>query len=399
MSHRIYLSPPHLCGKEHDYVLTALQSNYIAPIGPMVDEFEQEFAQTCGFSHCAAVSSGTAALHLALRVLGVGNGDIVLASSLTFIGSVSPITYLGATPVFVDSDTTSWNMDPERLAEAVKTLVTQGTTPAACIVTDLYGQCADYDSLRAVLAPYDIPLVIDAAESLGASYKDRLAGQGDRGDQGDQGEQAREPSLSSKYRQGDCLTTFSFNGNKIITSSGGGMLASDNERYIEKARWLAQQAREPYPHYEHKEIGYNYRMSNIVAAVGRAQLEVLAERVRRKREIFAAYRQALHDLPVTFMPEAPYGTCSRWLTVMLIAPDADCTPEDIRITLENQNIESRPVWKPMHMQPVFRNTITFGAKVSEDLFARGLCLPSGTGMRDEDIQRICDSIRRCFVTV
>lgn len=370
---RIYLSPPHMGGREIEFVQEAFASNFIAPLGPMVSGFESDFAALSGIAHCAALSSGTAALHIALRLLGISKGDIVLASSLTFIGSVSPITFQGAEPVFIDSDTATWNMDPNLLDDAVKDYCRQGKTPAAVVVTDLYGQCADYDALRSVLDRNGIPLIIDAAESVGATYKGRHAGKG-----------------------GACAA-YSFNGNKIITTSGGGLLAAEDGEFIKRARWISQQARENAPHYEHVEIGYNYRMSNIVAAIGRGQLIALPERVRRKRELFQKYVEALGDLPgIQFMPEAEYGDSNRWLSVMLVDEKTfGASPEQIRIVLEQENIESRPVWKPMHMQPVFSQCAAYGGKVSEALFARGLCLPSGTAMTDDDFLRIVRLIRQC----
>lgn len=362
-----------MCGRELEFVQQAFASNYIAPLGPMVTGFEEDFAALSGISHCAALSSGTAALHIALRLLGIGRGDIVLASSLTFIGSVSPVTFLGAEPVFIDSDTATWNMDPNLLSDAVKDYCRQGKTPAAVVVTDLYGQCADYDALREVLDRNGIPLVIDAAESVGATYKGRHAGKG-----------------------GICAA-YSFNGNKIITTSGGGMLAAEDGDFVSRARWLSQQARENAPHYEHVEVGYNYRMSNIVAAIGRGQLTALSQRVDAKRQLAARYEQALGHLPgISFMPEASYGRSNRWLTVMQVDEQAfGASPETIRLALERENIESRPVWKPMHMQPVFRQCAVYGGRVSESLFAKGLCLPSGTAMTDQDFERVIATIHSC----
>jgi dTDP-4-amino-4,6-dideoxygalactose transaminase len=371
---RIFLSPPHMGGSELDFIHTAFESNYVAPLGPMVDAFERNFSTFTGIPHCAALSSGTAALHLALRTLGTGPGDIVLASTLTFIGSVSPITFTGAQPVFIDSDTETWNMNPDLLAEAVAGYAAAGRIPRAVIVTDLYGQCADYDRLLEICAPHGIPLIIDAAESAGARYRNRHAGTG-----------------------GYC-SVFSFNGNKIITTSGGGMLCTDNPAVAEKTRWLSQQARDPAPYYEHSEIGYNYRMSNICAAIGCGQLEVLARRVAQKRAICEHYRRVLEPREgIAFMPEAPYGQSSRWLTVITLDPArCRCTPEGLRRALEDCNIESRPVWKPMHMQPVFKDCRVFGGSVSERLFHTGLCLPSGTAMTGQDLTRVTDAILRAL---
>jgi|YNPNPStandDraft_1061719.scaffolds.fasta_scaffold21820_3 dTDP-4-amino-4,6-dideoxygalactose transaminase len=403
-SRRIFLSPPHMSGQEARLVEDAFRSNYIAPLGPMVDAFEKEFAERVGMAHALAVSSGTAAMHLALRVLGVGPGDVVLASTLTFIGSVTPILFQGATPVFIDSDPETWNMDPRLLKEALEALNREGRLPKAVVPTDLYGQCADYERIRRECDRYGIPMVVDAAESLGATYKGKPAG-----------------SLGF-------AAIHSFNGNKIITTSGGGMLVSNDSRFIEKARFLSQQARDPAPHYEHSEWGYNYRMSNILAAIGRAQLQVLEERVRRRREIFHEYQRALGRVPgISFMPEAPYGRCTRWLTVILVEPELfGADREAIRLALEAENIESRPVWKPMHMQPVFQIQAgglklegekeargsgqppkpsgnkanswpawAVGGKVAETLFQKGLCLPSGTAMTDLDIDRVVRTILGC----
>jgi len=360
---RVYLSPPHMGGTELDCVHKAFESNFIAPLGPQLAEFERRFSELTGFAHCLALSSGTAALHLALRMLGVGPGDVVIASTLTFIGSVTPVTFVGADLHFVDCDESTWNMDPALLRQAVDAIHAQGRKVGAVIPTDLYGQCADYDALRAVCEPHGTPLVIDAAEAVGATYKGRHAG------------------------YGGVAAAYSFNGNKIITTGGGGLLASDDKAFIDEARRLSQQARDDAPHYEHSTIGYNYRMSNVAGAIGLGQLDVLAERVDRKREIFDVYAKALSGLPVTFMPEASYGRANRWLTVMLLDEGA-ATPEDIRLALEAENIESRPLWKPMHMQPVFKDVPCTGGAVSEDLFRRGLCLPSGTAMTETDLERV-----------
>ncbi|XPV76070.1 MAG: DegT/DnrJ/EryC1/StrS family aminotransferase [Desulfovibrio sp.] len=367
---RLYLSPPHMGGTELDHIHAAFESNFIAPLGPQVNGFEQAFQNLTGFAHCGAFSCGTAALHLALRLLGVGKGDIVLASSLTFIGSVSAVTFLGAELVFVDSDHDTWNMDPDALAQAIDTLHKEGKQVKAVLPTDLYGQCADYDRIMEICNSHNIPVLADSAESVGAGYKGRHAG------------------------KGATAAIYSFNGNKIITTSGGGMLGSDNEEFIAKARWLSQQAREDEPYYEHKTIGYNYRMSNVVAAIGLGQLEVLEERVNRRREIHDLYAEALSDLPITFMPEAAYGRHNRWLTVIQIDPASGVQPETVRLALEEDNIESRPVWKPMHMQPVFAGNRMFGGAVSEELFANGLCLPSGTAMTDNDMDRVISKVRK-----
>jgi dTDP-4-amino-4,6-dideoxygalactose transaminase len=372
---RIFLSPPHMSGYEMSYIQEAFASNYIAPTGPQVDAFEREFAQKLGVPHAVAVSSGTAAMHLALRILKVSYGDKVIASTLTFIGGVSPIVFQGATPIFVDSDRTSWNMDPELLAEELEISSTKGDLPKAVVPTDLYGQCADLRRIREICKPYDIPVVVDAAESLGATYNGCPAG------------------------VGADAAIYSFNGNKIITTSNGGMIASEDGRFIEQARFLSQQARDPAPHYQHSQIGYNYRMSNILAAIGRGQLRVLDDRVERRRKIFAYYQEALAELPgIEWMPEAPYGRSNRWLTVILITPESfGSDRESVRLALEAENIEARPVWKPMHLQPVFSGYDVRGGAVSEDLFQRGLCLPSGTQMMEEDQARVVSVIKRCFL--
>jgi dTDP-4-amino-4,6-dideoxygalactose transaminase len=443
ISNRIFLSPPHIGGEELKLVEEAFASNYIAPLGPMVDAFEREFAAYTGIPHCLALASGTAAMHLALRELGVGPGDEVLASTLTFIGSISPATFLGASVAFIDADAESWNMDPDLLAAELAECARRGKLPKAVIPTDLYGQCCDLERIKQICERYEIPVVADAAEAMGARYQ----GTEDRGQRTEDGGRRTEDGgrssvgghqsavishqssvgshqssvichLSSVHGSlrhagfGARAAVFSFNGNKIMTTSGGGMLASHDERLIAHARKLSQQARDPAPHYEHTEIGYNYRMSNILAAIGRGQLRVLDERVAAKRRIFEQYRQLLAGLPgITFMPEPPYGRCNRWLTVILIdGAEFGSTPEQVRLALEAENIESRPLWKPMHLQPVFRECRVrsaacgvetgrqavarrSGKTISEDLFARGLCLPSGTAMGEEDVERVGKIIR------
>jgi len=372
-NNRIFLSPPHMGGEELNFVREAFDSNYVAPLGPMVDAFEREFAENVGISYAAALSSGTAAIHLALRILGIRLRDEVIASTLTFIGGVTPIMFQGAMPVFIDSDLSSWTMDPELLAEELEECRKKGRFPKAVIPTDLYGQCADLDRIMELCDPYGIPVVTDSAEALGATYKDRHAGEGAK------------------------AAVFSFNGNKIITTSGGGMLASDDKALIDQARVLSQQARDTAPHYEHSTFGYNYRMSNILAAIGRGQLRVLDDRVEAKRRIFAYYQEKLGSIPgVEFMPEAHYGRSNRWLTVILITPEEfGADRESIQLALEAENIEARPMWKPMHLQPVFKNTRCIGGKVAEDVFNRGLCLPSGTAMKEEDLDRVISVILSC----
>jgi dTDP-4-amino-4,6-dideoxygalactose transaminase len=361
---RIYLSPPHLSGRELDYLKEAVDSNWVAPLGPQVDAFEEELAAFAGVPHALALSSGTAALHLALVVLGIGPGDEVACSSLTFSASANPIVYAGARPVFIDADPATWTIDPSLLERALA----QRPDIRAVVAVDLYGQCCDYDRVRATCAAHGVTIVQDAAESLGATY--RAAPSGGQGD----------------------LAVFSFNGNKVITTSGGGMLVSRNEDWIAHARKLSTQAREIAPHYEHTEIGFNYRLSNLLAAVGRAQLEALPERVAARRRINARYRELLAGIPgISFMPEAVYGESNCWLTCLLVDPGGAGTDrETIRVALEAEDIESRPLWKPMHLQPVFRAASVYGGDVSALLFERGLCLPSGSALTDADQQRVVE---------
>jgi dTDP-4-amino-4,6-dideoxygalactose transaminase len=360
---RIFLSPPHLSGRELDLLREAVESNWIAPLGPNVDAFERELADVVGVPNALALSSGSAALHLALVVLGIGPGDEVACSSFTFSSSANAIVYAGATPVFVDCDDT-WTMDPELLDQALA----ERPRIKAVIPVDLYGQCCDYDAIAAVCKPRGVTVVQDAAESLGAFYRGAPAG-----------------------GQG-AFAAFSFNGNKVITTSGGGMLVSRDRERLEHARKLSTQAREPVPHYEHTEIGFNYRLSNLLAAVGRAQLEVLPERVAARRRINARYRELLADAPgISFMPEADYGRSNCWLTCIVVDPDeAGTDREGIRLALEGEDIESRPLWKPMHLQPVFRDAPIFGGDTSAGLFELGLCLPSGSALSDEDQDRVVE---------
>ena len=390
---------------ELKFVKEAFASNYIAPLGPQVDAFEKAFSEYTGIEYCVALSSGTAAMHLALKHLGVGPGDEVFASTLTFIGSVTPITFLGAKPVFIDCDRASWNLDPVLLGEALEVCSKKGKLPKAVVPTDLYGQCADYEHIYEICGQYDVPVIVDAAEAMGTLYISRQKAVG-----------SKQSGNMVHAGKGARAAIFSFNGNKIITTSGGGMLASHDKDLIDHARFLSQQARDPFPHYEHTEIGYNYRMSNIVAAIGRGQLRVLDERVKRKREIFDYYQNTLGELPgIEFMPEASYSRSNRWLTVVLISPDEfGADREQVRLALEDENIESRPVWKPMHTQPVFDcelstdpnrpaqnnkkkyKTRVVGGRVAEDFFERGLCLPSGTAMTETDLERVVDTVLKCM---
>ena len=358
---RLFLSPPDVGARERARLLEAFDSNWIAPLGPDVDAFEQEFAAFVGARAAAALSSGTAALHLALVLLGVGPGDDVLVPSLTFVASANAVAYVGARPVFLDSDRATWNVDPGLVEDELAARSRAGREqPAALIGVDLYGQCADWDPILASCAAYGVPVIEDAAEALGATYRGRPAG-----------------SFGA-------LNVFSFNGNKIITTSGGGMLTADDPAAIERVRHLSTQAREPAPHYEHTEIGFNYRMSNLLAAVGRAQLEGLPAKVRRRREIKARYREAFAGVDgIGFMPDAATGQPTNWLTVVTVAD-----PTAVRLHLESLDIEARPAWKPMHLQPLFADCERRGGAVAEEIFRTGLCLPSGSVMTDADVDRV-----------
>lgn len=369
---RIYLSTPHMSGLEERFVRQAFSTNWIAPLGPHVDAFEQEFCEAVGASHAVALSSGTAALHLALQLAGVGSGDEVLISTLTFAASVNPIIYLGGNPVFIDSERASWNLDPALVEATLEARERADRLPKALVAVHLYGQCANLAPILELCDRYGVTLIEDAAEALGARY------------------QGRSPGTFGK------AGVFSFNGNKIITTSGGGMLVSDDADLVAHARKLATQAREPEVHYQHEEIGYNYRLSNVLAGIGRGQLQVLEERVRARRANFDFYRESLSDLPgVEFMPEAPWGRHSRWLTCLTIDPvEFGADRETVRKALEAENIEARPVWKPMHLQPVFARYERIGGEVAEDLFDRGLCLPSGSNLTDEQRERVVAAVRR-----
>jgi pyridoxal phosphate-dependent aminotransferase EpsN len=368
MNNRIYLSPPHMSGREKEFIIETFDSNWIAPLGPHVDAFENEIANYLDAGYAAALSSGTAALHLALKILGVKEDDTVLCPSLTFAASANVILYEKAQPIFIDSDPVTWVMD---LAACEKAM--QKYKPKALISVDLYGQSCDYDAITDLCEKYNVLLIEDAAEALGADYKDKKCG-----------------SFGE-------MSILSFNGNKIITTSGGGMLVSNNEEYIKKAWFLATQARETELHYEHKELGYNYRMSNLLAAVGRGQLQVLNNRAIARRRIFKRYFDALSSVEgIEFMSEAPYGKTNRWLTTLTI--DSNKTGVNrIQIieALEKENIESRPVWKPMHLQLLYKgyDYVTAGdGDISAQLFNNGLCLPSGSSLTEKDQDRIIDII-------
>lgn len=357
--------------QERELLLDAFDSNWIAPLGPHVDEFERELAEAVGVPHAAALSSGTAGLHLALHILGVRAGDDVIVSTLTFVATGNAVAYVGARPVFIDSDPSTWNMDVDLLAEEVEARARRNRLPRAVVVVDLYGQCADYGPLLDVCSRYELPVIEDAAESLGATYRGAYAG-----------------SFGA-------LGVFSFNGNKVITTSGGGMIVSSDESLVARARFLSTQARDPGPAHQHSEVGFNYRLSNLLAAVGRGQLRSLQDRVRRRRHNNDFYRRALADTPgVDFMPNAPYGEPICWFTCMTVDPnELGATSQEIGAHLEKLDIESRPPWKPLHTQPVFKGCEHRGGAVAEGIFADGLCLPSGSSLSDADLERVVDAVR------
>lgn len=368
---RIYLSPPDVGAEERALLLDAFDSGWIAPLGPHVDGFEREFAASVGVQHAVALSSGTAALHLALEILGVRRGDEVITSTLTFAATANAICYVGATPVFVDVSRETWNLDPDLLDEELTIRARRGRQVAAVIAVDLYGQCADYGRIEGICRRHGVQLIEDAAEGLGATCGTRHAG-----------------------AFGECAA-FSFNGNKIITTSGGGMLVSNRRDIAERARHLSTQARQPVAHYEHEEVGYNYRLSNLLAAIGRGQLARLDAKMARRREINAVYRTAFADVTgITFMPEASYGRSNGWLTCVTVDASAlGANREAIRLHLDSVNVESRPVWKPMHLQPVFRECAVRGGRIAEFLFNNGLCLPSGSNLTAAQQEYVIASIR------
>jgi dTDP-4-amino-4,6-dideoxygalactose transaminase len=368
---RIYLSPPDVTDVERKLLLAAFDSNWVAPVGPDLDAFEAQVADLVGVRHAVALSSGTAALHLALIAAGVRRGDTVLVPSFTFAATANAVRYLGARPVFLDSTAASWNVDPELVADELRVRAAAGQLPRAVITVDMYGQCADYDPILDACDRYGVVLIEDAAEALGATYRGRAAG------------------------SFGLAGVLSFNGNKIATTGGGGMLVTDDGRVATQARHLATQAREPVPHYEHRTVGYNYRLSNLLAAIGRGQVQRLDELIASRRETNRFYRAALGDLPgLTFMPVAEYGVPNWWLTCLLVEADTfGATRDQILAALGAQNIEARPTWKPMHLQPVFQDCVARGGAVSADLFRRGLCLPSGSALTDADRTRITAAVR------
>ena len=368
---RIFLSPPDVGDLERRFLIDAFDSNWIAPVGPHVDAFEREFASVVGVPHAVALSSGTAALHLSLVAHGISAGDEVLVSTLTFAATANVVKYVGASPIFIDASPATWTLDPDLVEQELEDRAKQGRLPAALIAVDLYGQCCDYARIAAACDRCGVPLIADAAEALGASCNGRPAG-----------------------AFGRCAA-FSFNGNKIITTSGGGMLVSQNRALIDSARHLATQAREPAPHYEHSKVGFNYRMSNLLAAVGRAQLQGLENKIARRRAIRLRYERELSPLGgLEFLREASYGRSNNWLTCLTVDPKAfGASAEQIRVHLESLGIESRPVWKPMHLQPVFRDCTVLGGAVAARLFGTGLCLPSGSSLSDAEQEEVIAGIR------
>lgn len=377
MKKKIYLSSPHMGGEELNYINEAFDTNWVAPLGPNVNNFEKAVCEYTNSKAATALASGTSSIHLALKCLGVGQGDIVFCSTLTFSATANPIIYQGAEPVFIDSEYESWNMSPIALQKAFDDAEKNNKMPKAVIVVNLYGQSADYDKLKAICNKYNVPIIEDAAESLGATYKGAQSGTiGDIG-------------------------IYSFNGNKIITTSGGGMMVSDNEEYIKKALFWATQSRENERHYEHKELGFNYRMSNVVAGIGIGQMKVLDERIAKKKEIYEIYKSAFKGIDnIQMMDICDFGDPNYWLSTATINGNSKIKPLDIILALEKENIESRPVWKPMHMQPFFKEYKFFSSLdieiVSSDLFNRGICLPSDTKMNEDDIKKVINIITQMF---
>jgi pyridoxal phosphate-dependent aminotransferase EpsN len=371
---RIYLSVPHMSGVEQKFVSNAFETNWLSSVGPNIDAFETEVAQHLGGGvSTIAVSSGTAALHLVLRYLGIAQGDRVAVSTLTFAGSVFPILYLGAIPVFIDSESVSGNIDPALVAEYLEHAARRGDLPKALVAVHLYGQHCDIDAIAESCAEYGVALVEDAAESLGGTYKGRQTG------------------------TTGGFAILSFNGNKIITTTAGGMVVSRDPAALGRIRKWANQSRERAVEYVHTELGYNYRMSNVLAGIGRGQLQVLDDRVAARRRIAERYRDGFRDVPsLTLQPEAPWGEHSRWLSVMFVGPEEDVTPEDLVRALEAGNIEARPIWRPMHTQPLFAGASTVGGSIADTLFARGICLPSSSCLTTADQDRVIETVRACF---
>jgi dTDP-4-amino-4,6-dideoxygalactose transaminase len=371
MEQKIWLSSPHMGGEEIRFVQEAFSSNWIAPLGPNLTGFEKELATYCKVSDCAALSSGTAAIHLALILLDIKGGDEVLCSTFTFSASCNPIVYQGATPVFVDSERDTWNMDPDLLRKAIEDRITvTGKKPKAIILVHLYGMPAKLDEIVQIAEEFQIPLIEDAAEALGSTYKGKQVG------------------------TFGLFGIFSFNGNKIITTSGGGALISRNPDFVEQSRFLSTQARDKAPHYQHSQIGYNYRLSNVCAGIGRGQLMVLDKWIEKRRSNFSFYKKQFRDLNhITFLDEPTGLFSNRWLTTILVEPEAGISRETIRLALEKKNIESRPLWKPMHVQPVFAKYPAYTNGVSEELFDKGLCLPSGSNLTPEQLTYVAETLK------
>lgn len=371
MSKRVYLSVPHMGESELRYVTEAFTSNWLSTVGPNLDAFEASFTARVGLP-CVALASGTAGMHLGLRLLGVGPGDEVICPSLTFVASINPALYLGARPVFVDSERSSWNLDPNLLEDLLRRRAAVGRVPKALVVVHLYGQCADMDPIMAVCERYGVAVLEDAAEAVGSTYKGRPAG-----------------TLAP-------IGVYSFNGNKIITTTGGGMMVAHDPAAVQRARFWSQQARDTGVAYEHTQVGYNYRMSNVLAGIGRGQLEVLDQRVARRRAVAFAYRDAFADLGgLTLMPQRDYGLHTNWLSAFQVdAATLGVDRDGLIRALEAENIESRPVWKPMHLQRLFDGVECVGGDVAADLFFHGICLPSSTNLSDEDLQRVIATVRR-----
>ena len=372
---RIWLSSPHMSGREKDYVNEAFDSNWVAPIGSNIDAFEKQVADFTGMKHAAALNSGTSALHLALKLCDVKPGDYVICQSLTFVATANAVLYEGAQPIFVDSEEETWGMDPALLEKAIIHCISLEKKPKAIIPVHLYGMPVKMKEITAIANKYRIPVIEDAAEALGSSIDGKMCGSfGDYG-------------------------VISFNGNKIITTSGGGMLLSNNIRKIEKARFWSMQARDNAPHYQHSELGYNYRLSNILAGIGRGQMEVIDNRIEKRRDNFDFYKKHLGNLNgVTFLKEQDGAKSNRWLTIIVLDPmkTGGVSREDIRLALEKENIETRPLWKPMHMQPMFEKVPYFGKGVAMKLFRQGLCLPSGSNLTQEQLERVVLQIKALF---
>lgn len=426
MKTKIWLSSPHMGDREFEYVKDAFDTNWIAPLGPHVNNFEKELSEYTNVSHTAALTSGTGALHLALILLGTKTGDEVICQSFTFSASANPIVYQGATPIFIDSEKDTWNMDPLLLEDTIKDRIRKGKKPKAIIIVHLYGMPAKMEQILDISIKYQVPIIEDAAEALGSRY--RIQNSEFRIKNEEENKKAKvqiskSKEVISKIKDKDLnstltilpggrqvhnsefrmcgsfgeLSILSFNGNKIITTSGGGALLSNNKEYIDKARFLATQARDDAPHYQHSHIGYNYRLSNVLAAIGRGQLTVLEERVKQRRYNYEFYKKSLSEFEgIVFQPEMEGSFSNRWLTAITVNPKMTdgVTREDIRLALEKENIESRPLWKPMHMQPIFKDAPSYLNGTSEKLFDEGLCLPSGSNLLDDDLVRVVSAIKR-----